>query len=533
MKLFTVAEMISAEKAAHSTGHSYSDMMERAGKGVADAINARHPVADQHVLILIGPGNNGGDGLVAARHLALAGASVVCYLLKPRDPAQDDNFAQVQAMSLRILHAAQDHDFNILRSRLSSTEILIDALLGTGVSRPIQGQLADLLKTIHLQLSTSQHAPQAPSLISLSPQLPGSSTSSTSPFLTVAIDAPSGLNCDTGALDPLALSAELTVTFAGPKQGHFAFPGAVACGELVVVDIGIDPALTAQLSVDVATAAVARLLPTRPLDGHKGTFGTVLVIGGCAHYLGAPILSAMAAYRSGAGVVALAVPQQLRLLAATHLPEATFPLVADDAYFSEASIAALDARFAKSAALLVGPGLGEHSAEFLSALFAQPTLPTLVIDADALNYLARQPEWWTQIRSNNILTPHPGEMSRLVGRDTRAENRVMLAREMAQKWQQIVVLKGAFTVVAQPDGQATLIPIATPALAVAGSGDVLAGTIVGLLAQKVPPYEAAVAGAYCHALAGQQLAQHNGSSGTLASEIAHQLPQVMQQLRTA
>ena len=523
MKLFTVAEMISAEKTANAQGHSYASMMELAGKGVADAIQAHTSVDKKSVLVLIGPGNNGGDGLVAARYLAQTGADVTCYLFKPRNPTEDDNLILAQTHNVRIL---QSNETDRLHKRLATTDILIDALLGTGVIRPISGKLADLLLAISHQLSAIS-AP--PSLVSLSPPLLASLTSSR---LKVAVDCPSGLNCDTGAIDPLALSADLTVTFAGPKHGHFAFPGAASCGNLVVVDIGIDPATTTEIAVDVATAeAVAMSLPKRPLDGHKGTFGTALVVGGCAQYLGAPILSAIAAYRSGVGVVALAVPRALRELAATHLPEATFPIVADETHFGADSLVGLEQWLERSAALLVGPGLGDDSAEFFQALFSRSTLPPLVIDADALNYLAQQENWWTQLPQHSILTPHPGEMNRLVGRDIRAENRIVLAQTMAQKWQQIVLLKGAFTVAAHPNGRATVIPIATPALAVAGSGDVLAGTIVSLLAQKMLPYEAAVAGAYCHALAGQQLAERNGSSGTLASEIAHQLPQVMQQLR--
>lgn len=522
MKLFTVAQMIAAESAANAAGHSYASMMELAGRAVAHSIQSRYVVANKLILILVGPGNNGGDGLVAGRYLAEAGALVVYYLFKPRIAAADPNFAKVVQMGSEIILAVDDSNQAMLRSTLSNSDIIIDALLGTGVARPIKGTLADFLiqvtdgiKTRNQQLASLNQPP----IQSLAPNFVR--RKSPPKVALIAIDCPSGLNCDTGEIDSLALSADVTITFAGAKYGHFLFPGAAACGELVVADIGITPDIIAAMPVEVATQAdIAGLLPIRALDGHKGTFGTALIVGGSADYLGAPILSARAALRMGCGLVALAVPRAVRQLAATHLPEVTFPAMPDGETFSVAAIEPLKKQITRAAALLVGPGLGLDSAEFLATLFTQPNLPPLVLDADALNYLAQQPAWWDTIPPNSILTPHPKEMARLVGRDIRHEQRITLAREMAQQWGHVVVLKGAFTVIASPTGQATIIPIATPALAIAGSGDVLAGAIVSLLAQKLSPYNAARAAAYIHAAAGLQLAQTKGNSGHLASEIA-------------
>lgn len=531
LKVFTVAEMIAAEKAADASGTTtYAQMMETAGKAVADAIMQRCPVTGRSVLVLVGPGNNGGDGLVAGRYLAQAGANVAFYLSKGRDPEQDANYAQILALGLFAAEASLDQRCRVLRTRLASTDLLIDALLGTGVARPITGDLAKLMRQIaaikrqgdkvterqgdsHLVTLSSRH------LVTASPPHP----------LIVAVDCPSGLNCDTGALDELALPADLTVTFAGPKRGHFIFPGAAACGELVAADIAIPPDLpeVAGVTVAVMTGEDARqMLPTRPLDGHKGTFGTAVIAAGSYHYWGAPVLAARAAYRVGAGLVALAVPQAIRATLAGQLPEATYPAIPDQEIFGPDSVPVLQK--AKASALLVGPGL-DNAAAFMTALLAEKeSLPPLVVDADGLNLLAQLDDWPRRLPPRTILTPHPGEMARLMGVALKDLDRVALAQEKARAWGQVVLLKGAYTVVASPGGQAVLIPFANPALAVGGSGDVLSGVIVGLLAQGMDPYAAACLGAYLHGAAAEFYGQ---KSGLMMSELADFLPQVMTALR--
>ncbi len=552
IKIYTVAEMVAAEKAADAAGHSYAQMMETAGRRVADAVQQRHDVAERQVLVLVGPGNNGGDGLVAGRYLAEAGAVVAFYLVKPRDVADDDNLARVEEMGLEVLLADYDQRFRVLRHRLRVTDIVIDALLGTGVTRPIEGQPAAILEQVGAAIAEKRRAaaPGQPSLLSVAappvapedaqaweeerPQRP----------VVVAVDCPSGLNCDTGALDPLALSADLTVTFAGPKRGHFRFPGAAACGELVVADIDIDPQLPAVsgVALELATADLARaLLPRRPRDGHKGTFGTALIAAGSIRYWGAPALAARGAFRGGAGLVTLAVPQRLRPALAGQFPEATYPSITDTDTLGVATANLLLGSLAAYGAMLVGPGLGEATS-FIGALLdglRNPadggslsdgaTAPPLIVDADGLNLLAALPDWPSRLPPNTILTPHPGEMARLVGRPlsaVRDEERVELARRCAAEWGHVVLLKGAYTVVAAPPdsvssgGRATLLPFANPLLAVGGSGDVLGGIIVGLLAQGVRPYEAAVLGGYLHGAAGQLAADYWGDAGLLASELA-------------
>ena len=521
MKVFTVESMMAAEKAADSQGHSYATMMEWAGKGVADAIVARRSISSHRVLILVGPGNNGGDGLVAGRYLAEAGAQVTFYLYKRRD---DDNFRRLLKMRVQIVHREQDNALAILDQQLAKCDILIDALLGTGVTRPLGGPLGGMLQRITTNFAT-RNTNTARTTLSAP-----TATIQSRPFV-VAVDCPSGLNCNSGQLDRLAISADLTVTFAGPKRGHFIFPGAAACGELEVIDIGIQPTLTEKIAVNVATPdAMRALVPARPLDGHKGTFGSVMIAGGSADYLGAPILSTFGALRAGCGLVALAVPQAVRTVAATQLPEATYPRLPDDEYLGPISAETILPLLPKFKALLIGPGLGQQSARFLTHLFRQKPLPPLVLDADALNYLAQQPNWWTQIPPNSILTPHPGEMARLTQTNMRGQDRVRIAQTYAQRWQQIVVLKGAYTVIGTPDGQATIISVATPLLAVAGSGDVLAGIIASLLGQGAAAQDAAILGAYLHASAGKKLESTLGNAGLLARQIADAVPTVRRQL---
>jgi ADP-dependent NAD(P)H-hydrate dehydratase / NAD(P)H-hydrate epimerase len=544
IKVFSVAEMSAAERAADAAGHGYGAMMEMAGRRVAEAIHHRYEIEDSTVLVLVGPGNNGGDGLVAGRYLAEAGANVTFYLLKPRDKT-DENLARVRVMGLEVLLSTDDKRFRGLYHRLRSCQILIDALLGTGAVRPITGQLATVLQQVRASLDERLDVQDGSQPLVSIAALPGDRTAEATgdnrPTI-VAVDCPSGMNCDTGELDPLAIPADLTVTFAGPKRGHFLFPGASACGELIVADIGIDPRLpeVAQVPVELATVAeIRRLLPKRPADGHKGTFGTTLIAAGSIRYWGAPALSARGAFRSGTGLVTLAVPQRLRPALAGQFPEATYPPVTDTDLLGVSTANLLLSSLKAYRSILVGPGLGE-AGSFLNALFdglRDPvdgeTAPPLVVDADGLNLLAEMANWPSRLPPQSILTPHPGEMARLIGRPRtpiEPAERIDLAREKAAEWGHVVVLKGAYTIIAAPDRPTTLMPFANPVLAVGGSGDVLAGVIAGLLAQGIEPFAAAVLGGYLHGAAGQMAADYWGDAGLLAGELADWLPHVRRAL---
>ena len=378
----------------------------------------------------------------------------------------------------------------------------------------------------------------------------------------MAVDCPSGLNCDSGALDPAALPADLTVTFAAAKRGQFVFPAANWLGELVVADIGVSADLPelAQVQLELATPQDVRAwLPGRPRDAHKGTFGRALVAAGSVNFTGAAYLAGAAAYRIGAGLVTLAVPEPLHAIVAPQLPEATWLILPDEVGVIAASAAeVIEKELPRSQALLVGPGFGteKSTGQFLRRLLdveegqagggrkralgftaraaggpegegSATPLPPLVVDADGLRLLAQVENGPARLPRLSVLTPHPGEMAALTGLDKEAiqADRLGTAQRFAAEWGQVVVLKGAFTVVAAPEGRTAIVPFATAALARAGTGDVLAGMITGLLAQGVPPYEAAVAGAYLHGRCGELAAQAMGQTASvLAGDVLRALP---------
>jgi len=556
MKLLTASQMRELEQRANQTGNTYAMMMERAGKAVADAIIERRSPRGKRVLVLVGPGNNGGDGLVCARYLHDAGARVSLYLWKRAPREDDENYRLCAERTMPATRAEDDAEFAALKKLLADTDVVVDALLGTGVTRPIEGLLKDLLGIIANQLSnypTSQLAHLIPS-----------SPATRHPPLVTAVDLPSGLNPDTGTLDPAALNADLTVTFAFPKIGQLAFPGANAVGELVVADIGIPTEWAsaerfgARSLLDVATAReIAALLPARPRASHKGTFGKAMLCVGSANYVGAAFLAGSAATRAGAGLVTLALARTIYPMIAGALHETTFVVLPDDlGVLVPDAVPVLRDRLSDYDALLIGCGFGRapKTIEFVQRLLglgtkaktqigfvtkaeeaggARENLPRLVIDADALHALAQSGEWWTRLAPNTaILTPHPGEMATLTGlpRADLQADRVAVARKFAAQWQQVVALKGAFTIVASPDGRVTLLPFATPALATAGTGDVLAGAITALLAQHLAPFDAAVAGAYLHGLAGAIAEQEVGAAGVVAGDLLLRLPAAIRQL---
>lgn len=542
MKYVRVAEMQAIEREADAKGISYSMMMENAGLGLAEAVMDTYGYLDEDgALGLVGSGNNGGDTLVALEILAKEGWKTSAYILRPRSDADPLVERLIQAGGA-VIHAAQDPERKQLFALLESCGVVLDGILGTGFRLPLQGELAEAMTAVKHKLAQMPEAP-----------------------FVVAVDCPSGVDCDTGAAAPECLPAHLTVTMAAIKQGLFKFPAYNLIGEYHVVGIGLpegERALEAEKAVTCSVVDldwVRDVLPKRPVDAHKGTFGTALVAAGSVNYTGAAHLAGEAAYRAGAGLVTLAVPAPLHAALAGQFPEATWLLLPH-----EMGVIAADAaqvifeNLSKATALLVGPGFGmeETTGEFLRKLLSgapkqkqatmgfvrssqQPVssesakLPPLVLDADGLKLLAAMPDWPARLPELSILTPHPGEMSVLTGLSTseiQAE-RLDIARRCSREWGQVVVLKGAFTVIAEPGGQAAIIPVASPALARAGSGDVLAGIITGLRAQGMPAFEAAAAGAWIHAQAGLLAAYDLGSSAAvLAGDILAQTVHVMADL---
>jgi NAD(P)H-hydrate epimerase len=473
--------------------------METAGRLVAETVAARLGNARaKRILVLVGPGNNGGDGLVAARYLHDMAADVRVYLLAPRTDA-DPNFRALQEREVDLI----EPDAGILETHLPAeaahADAIIDALLGIGRNRPLDSRYATALAALRQRRG-----------------------------LLFAVDVPSGLDADTGAIDAHAAAADVTLTFGYSKLGLHLLPGATFAGAVEVLDIGLDPALGARIQTEIMTAAWARdELPDRPLVSNKGSFGRVMVVAGSTNYTGAATLACLGALRAGAGLVTLAAIASVRAAAAAQLPEVTFIALPEADGQPDAGVAgAVLAALPGYDVLLLGPGLGQSDGAqaLVRGLLSAPGIADtpVIIDADALNTLALDPAWHASLHRNAILTPHPGEFARLAG-STVAEvqsGRLQAAQERAAAWNQTVVLKGAETVIAAPDGSVLLSPFANSALATAGTGDVLAGAIAGLTAQGLDGLTAAGLGVYLHGDAAELYATEYGASGLLASEVA-------------
>lgn len=515
MKLVTVAQMRAIEQEADSRGLSYARMMENAGRGLAEIVHAMGQENGwDEVVGLVGSGNNGGDTLVALTWLAGSGWQTHAYLAN-RKSKDDELVRRYLDAGGDITDSENDTDFVALQRFFETSDVLLDGLLGTGIKLPLKTGVAGLLR--HANAIISQM------------DLP--------PFI-VAVDCPSGLDCDTGAAAPESVRADLTITMAAVKHGLLKLPAFELVGELRVVDIGLPEDLKSynEIAAEVADRGlVSTLLPDRPLDSHKGTFGTAFVVAGSTSYTGAAYLAGKAAYRVGVGLVTMAVPQPLHTALAGHLPEAIWvALPHEDGFASERAGGVILENLDRATAVLIGPGLGNKLTTriFIKSILSSVKIP-LVVDADGLRHLGQIKDWHKKLFAPAILTPHPGEMSMLTGLSTEAiqSNRQEAACKYAKEWGHVVVLKGAFTVIASPDGRMTVIPVATPALARAGSGDVLAGLIVGLRAQGLAAYDAAVAGAYIHARAGLLAAEVQGTEASvLAGDLLEVVGEILSEL---
>ncbi|HXX78472.1 MAG TPA: NAD(P)H-hydrate dehydratase [Ktedonobacteraceae bacterium] len=511
MHIVTMAEMRKLEaRADQEYGLTSHILMENAGKSAADIlvthINRTRSMAEVELLVLVGPGNNGGDGLVMARHLKKWGGRVSLYRWKEQRLTIDDEDVDEQDTE------------KMLEEKLQHVGFVLDALLGTGVSRPLPESMRRLLGQVRQEREARDT------------------------LRVVAIDLPTGMNADTGEVDPGTIPADITITLACPKQGFFFFPGRAYIGTLYVGDIGLPAELEAHLRSEMLTGKlVKKLLPKRPLESNKGTFGKVMLFCGSPPYPGSAFLAGSGAGRVGAGLITLAVTKQMLPIYASAFHEATFVLLPEeDAESFERSSTLLD-HLEGYSSLLIGPGLGQSAStrevilQILEQLrtMSDERRPSLVIDADGLNNLSAMERWWTLLPPGTVITPHPGEMGRLCnGLKVSGGNvdRLELARSKAKEWQVTLVLKGACTIIAEPDGRTRINWLANPALATAGTGDVLAGLVVGLLAQQVNPCDAASAAVYLHAAAAELVSEEIGNAGLLASDLLPMIPRVMLRL---
>lgn len=557
MKLVTAAEMKELEKRAEEHEKfpvPTRQLMLNAGQSVFEAVLAQtrfDPSGEQGseldeglAVILAGPGNNGGDAMVVAALLRqqFPAAEVKIYFHNRPRPDDENGFPEkltyTEAEEQDGVELADEPAFAELENDLGEAQLVIDGLLGAGTKRPVTGALSriiDLVNEIHGERQTELN-----------------------PLFVVAIDVPTGLNSDTGEIEGVAIEADLTVTLGYPKVGLYTYAAADSTGKIIIGDIGFPADLQDQIEHEVeenhelcltTSNWVRRHLPPRPMTGHKGTFGKLLVLSGSENYLGAPYLCTSAGMRAGTGLVTLAAPQNIINVVATKMTENTFlvlPEVQDAATATDASSKLRDQVIkGKYRVMLFGPGLGSSDGK---AALVKDLLdwgkqdgfewPRLVVDADGLNLLAKIPDWYKQVPANNILTPHPGELGTLRGQtiDQIEADRVKSATESAKLFNQVVILKGAYTVIAAPDGRVRINPAGNAALATAGSGDVLAGITAGLLTQLIKKKEAdafdvACLGVYLHAMAGELVRRDYGDMGPLAGDLLMSIPQAVVSLK--
>ncbi len=509
MFLLTAAEMARLDRLASSEYMVPSIvLMENAGLRIIDFIQKyfQGKIADRRILIFCGKGNNGGDGLVVARHLLNQNAEVNVLLLAQPGELQGDartNLKIYQKMGGRIFPLLEEGHLQRADISLLYADLVVDAIFGTGFKGAAGGLAAEVINMIN-----KGHRK------------------------VLAVDLPSGLEADSGRVFGPCIQADWTVTFALPKLGLALEPGAGYAGRLEIADIGIPRKLIYSQKFDkhLLTPEWCRsYLPYRETCGHKGLFGRVLVVGGSPGLSGAVVMAATAALKAGAGLVTAAVPQSIHdimEMKTTEVMTCPLPATATGAL----SCGALDpilGCLAENDVLAIGPGLSqdESAMELVRELLTKVKTAT-VIDADALNALAANTDLLSTVHIPLVLTPHPGEMARLLGTRVNAvqENRLEKARNYAQKWGTVIVLKGARTVVAWPDGQVYINPTGNPGMATAGSGDVLTGIIAGLMAQGLSPGVAAAAGAYIHGAAGDGALLQKGQYSLLAGELLDYLP---------
>lgn len=487
-------------------------LMENAGRGATrsflEQIYSRGP---GRVAVLAGRGNNGGDGFVIARYLAQKGIDVKVFLLANPAGVQGDAAANLQLLpssGVPVIDIPDEQGFADRLGEFRHQTYWIDALLGTGLNADVRGYYRSVIEFIN---------------------------SCKRPVL--AVDIPSGLNADTGQPCGACIQAAATATFGFAKIGHILYPGAQYCGHVDVIDIGIPPAMvdTTGVRQQLITAdSIKDILGCRSADTHKGRTGHVLVIAGSIGKTGAAAMCATSVLRAGAGLVTLGVPESLNPILASSLVETmTVPLPdRDTGLLLEAAFDTIVSAAENKQALALGPGLGtaSHTRNLVSRIIREIDLP-MVIDADGLNNLAGNMGWLKGRKNPVVLTPHPGEMARLTGLSALEiqKDRLTAARDLARSTQTYVVLKGARTVIAEPDGRVWINPTGNPGMASGGMGDVLTGTIAGLLAQSGQASEACRAGAYLHGLAADLLARAT-SRGYLATEVMDTIPLAVQRI---
>lgn len=514
MKLATAREMADLDRlVAEQYGIPTAVLMENAGRRVADAAAAfLGSVSGRRVIVFCGKGNNGGDGLVAARVLLQNGARPRVYVLSSFQDLKPDTKANLTTASRCGLEVQALTEITALETasvESRGADLVVDAVFGTGFSPPAKGFAAAAIAAIN-----GIGAP------------------------VLAVDIPSGLSADEGRVRGAAVFAAATVTFGLPKPGLLLFPAARNVGRLWLADIGFPPGIESLLHLSrhllTAEDLAGMILPRDP-ESHKGTYGHALIVAGSWGFVGAAVLAARGALRAGAGLVTVALPESQAPPTLDSLPEAmllplpeTVPGVA-----GHRALETILAHLAGKRAVAVGPGLARNpeTAALVRDLIPRVRIP-LVLDADGINVLAGQTAALLESKSEIVITPHPGELARLLGTSPGEiqENRVEVSLACAKKFGVTVVLKGARTIVATPSGEVYVNPTGNPGMATGGMGDVLTGMIVSFLAQGHSALTATLLGVYCHGLAGDFTAAARGPWGILAGEVADQVPHALRSL---
>jgi ADP-dependent NAD(P)H-hydrate dehydratase / NAD(P)H-hydrate epimerase len=486
-------------------------LMENAARGAVQVVLSQFPQA-RSMAVFCGKGNNGGDGLAMARYFHGQGFKVKVYLTGPGQELKGDAAVQLlltQQMKIPVDELKGEIDFPSLKQEIYCFDLLVDALLGTGLEKEVRGIFRELILLMN--------------------ELPS---------LKIAIDIPSGLSSDSGQPLGLCTQADLTVTFGLPKVGLILFPGCRFVGRLFVVDLGIPPAFYPGPSerVELLEAPiVTSFLPARDAEGHKSSYGHVLILAGSKGKTGAAAMTCLGALRAGAGLVTLGIPESLNSIMEIKLTETmTEPLPeGEPGSLGPAALPKIQSLCEGKKALAIGPGLSTSGGTkaLVQAMLHQIKEIPVVIDADGLNALSETPEGLKTLAGRAILTPHPGEMSRLTGRPVKEiqSDRIRSALSFSRKYGIVVVLKGARTVIADPEGPIYLNPFAHSILASGGTGDVLTGLILGFLAQGLSPIKAASLGVFLHGQAGAWLAHERAGQGILASELLDKIPSLISQ----
>ncbi len=504
MKAITSAEMRAIEIQVERLGTPPGSLMEQAGREIALAIMGTFSEkSDLKVVILAGPGNNGGDGLVAGRILAAKGVTVNTFVLLPRKQPPDKVRDKVIESNLKVEKAFGGEALMHIRSALKEADLVIDAVLGTGSNKPLSEWLATVFSIVEKMDK-----------------------------FVFAVDVPTGVDVDSGRLDPNTLTADVTFALGFPKVGTLTFPGKKAVGQLKTLDIGLPEGLDENIKTELLDEDLAySLLPDRPEDSHKGTFGSLLIVAGCVTYSGAALLAAAAAVRSGVGLVHLAIPRSIYRAVAGRVPEVICHPLPEKRWGeldSSAATRLVLGIIENFTALLVGPGLGQsaETGKFVrTLLFSGITLPT-VLDADCLNILSETYLWQNKVIIPGVLTPHPGELSRLTGTSIQniQANRLNMCISAAKQLGKTIVLKGAGSIVAATDGRIRISTCINSGLAKGGSGDVLSGLMAGLLAQMPDRvFDAASLAVYLHGTAGDKATQKFGRFAMTPSDTVQYL----------